>query len=226
MRENQTQSTRETAADRGQILHPITLQGTKKETFSSCNFTTRGFIDCPLVRPCSDTRPNLGVGVGCAGVQMLCLTSLSLSTVFKSAWLSSRAIVIRHWTQMRSGKRRCEGEISWECISTVMVAIERLNFSLKTWAVACSRFSQLFYILKITDGGLLIVVHERSSDPSVLKAGFAAKRDTCYRPLFLTKSVLNIDLFFLHFRYPKPLWHCDILRAFAVTSSSTIWLSR
>lgn len=71
----QTQSTRGRVAGsnfRGQILYPITLQRQKKkkETISFCNFTTRGSIVCPLVRPFSDTLPNLGVGVGCAGVKM------------------------------------------------------------------------------------------------------------------------------------------------------------
>lgn len=171
------------------------------------------------MRPCSDTLPHLGVGVGYAGVQMLCLTSLSPSTVFKSAGLSSQAIVIRPWTQW--GQER-EGRNTLGMYQHSHGGVGRLNFSLKTWAMACSRFSQLFYILNITDGGLLIVIHERQSDPSVLKAGLAAKCDTCYTLPFLTKSIWNVDLFFLHFRYPKPLWHCDILRAFAVTSSSTL----
>lgn len=89
----------------------------KKKTFSSCNFITRGFIGCPLVRPASDTLPNLGVEVDCAGVKMLCLPSLSWSIAFKCAAFSSRAIVIRHWTHVGPGKRKCEGEISWEFIS-------------------------------------------------------------------------------------------------------------
>lgn len=74
------------AISRGQILFPIILQGLRKKkvAFSSCSFIAGGFIGCPLVRPLSGTVPNLGVGVGWAGVKMLCLTSLSWSVVFRT----------------------------------------------------------------------------------------------------------------------------------------------
>lgn len=137
----------------------------KRAAFIQCNFIARGFIGCPLVRPLSGTVPNLGVGVGWAGVKMLCLTSLSWSVVFWSA-----AVVIRHWTHVGAGKRQL---LSWQFLSIFMMTIKGWFFSLKRWATTCSRFRQLFYILRFKDGWFLVVVHERSSYPSVLKSGLA-----------------------------------------------------